>query len=102
MTDEQIAKLADVLTHRVWEYIWDGDDYFPAMPHKLTHNTYNLLRCMPELVAEYQWEGDRTEMPEGMTRNMYDKARASVVLLNELSERLDAIEGKLDALMDEV
>lgn len=100
MTDAQIEKLADLVMHRVWEYIWTGDEHYPPMPHGLTHNPYNMLRCMPQLVAQYQWDKDETEMPEGMTRNQYDKARASVVMLNDLAEHMDAIEDKLDQLLD--
>lgn len=102
MTDEQIAKLADVLTHRVWEYIWTGDNHFPAMPHGLTHNPYNLLRTMPELVAEYTWAGDETEMDDDLSRNVYDKPRQILRDVRELAEKIDELNDKLDGLIEAV
>ena len=101
ITDQDIERIAQRTTHAVWEYMYDGDDVFPPMPKDLVHNPYNMLRTMPELVAEYTWPQDQTPMPEGMTRNQYDKARAAILKLDELIDRMEAVEAKLDLLMDE-
>lgn len=98
LSDQDVSRIV----HGVWEYIYTGDKVFPSMPGGMVPNPYNMLRTMPELCAEYQWEGDKTPMPEGMTRNMYDKARAAIVKLDELADSLDALKAKLDEFMEEV
>lgn len=104
VTDQDVQKIV----HGIWEYIFKGDGILPELPHDWVPNTYNMLRFiamfLPELVHmtnEYEWPPDTTEMPEGLTKNMYDKARASVMMLNELLDRMDALEQKVDQLLDE-
>lgn len=98
VTDADIQKIV----HGVWEYMWKGDDHFPPMPYGMVHNPYNMLRMMPELVAEYAWPEDTTVMDPDLTANQYDKPRQILRDVRSMADRLDAIEDKLDGLIEAV
>ena len=93
ITDQDLERII----HGVWEYRWGQDETDPD-----PRNCYDRLRDVGKSAAEYVWPPDPTPMPEGLSRNMYDKARASILKLDELLERVEAVEAKLDELLDEM
>lgn len=58
MTDQQIDKLADVVMHRVWEYIYRGDGRLPDPGHGDVPNTYNYQRYGFERIVEVERKVD--------------------------------------------